>query len=182
MRRRDCFKLVGAAAALMPMRPMGADAETGRIGLLATASEGLNSATRNALRTGLVLICRSADAGAERWPALAAELLPLGVDLIVMPAAQAAEDATGKRSEFPSVRLTAFMGNVGNPVSEQERKDRLVSYPGLYYRATGRQNPQGGCAGGSSGRAADQALNGHPSQDRPGARHPDDAHRGCRRG
>lgn len=122
-------------------------------------------------------ICRSADPGAECWRALAAQLLPFGVDLIVTSAAQAAKDAatqvpivmaavdgplavavaaslarpggniagpsafpTGlsrKRVELPAMGLTAFMENVGNPVSEQEREDRLVSYPDLYHRATG---------------------------------------------
>jgi putative tryptophan/tyrosine transport system substrate-binding protein len=184
MRRRDCFKLVGAAAALLVARPWEAVAQTGRsyrVGLLETVSETLNGPNLNALRTGLrrlgyvegqnlVLIYRSADGGAERFPALAAELLHLGVDLIVTrgtPAAQAAKNATakvpivmaaigeplgvgvvaslarpggnitglsafaveltGKRVQFlkdmlPSVGRIAFMQNMGNPVSEQERE------------------------------------------------------------
>jgi putative tryptophan/tyrosine transport system substrate-binding protein len=183
MRRRDCIKLVGAAAALL-MGPLATNAQTSRtyrIGVLETVSESLNGANLNALRTGLrrlgyvegqnlVLIYRSADGGAERFPALAAELLQLGVDLIVTrgtPAAQAAKNATarvpivmaavgeplgvgvvgslarpggnitglsafaieltGKRVELlkailPSAGLTAFMQNMGNPVSEQERE------------------------------------------------------------
>jgi putative ABC transport system substrate-binding protein len=183
MRRRDCIKLMGTAAALLGWRSIG-NAQTGRtyrIGLLETVSEGLNGANLSALRTALrrlgyvegqnlVLIYRSADGDAERFPALAAELLQLGVDLIVTrgtPAAQAAKNATakvpivmaaigeplgvgvvaslarpggnitglsafaieltGKRVELlkamlPSVGLIAFMQNMGNPVSEQERE------------------------------------------------------------
>jgi putative ABC transport system substrate-binding protein len=152
-----------------------------RIGILETISEASNGANMNALRTGLrrlgyvegqnlVLVYRSADGDAERFPALAAELLHLGVDLIVTrgtPAAQAAKSATaripivmaaigeplgtgvvaslarpggnvtglsafgtelaGKRIEFmkqilPSVERIAFMQNMGNPVSDQQRE------------------------------------------------------------
>jgi putative tryptophan/tyrosine transport system substrate-binding protein len=184
MRRRDCIKLAGTAAALLLMRPLAANAQTRRlhrIGILETVSEALNGANMNALRTGLrrvgylegqnlVLVYRSADGNAERFPALAAELLHLGVDLIVTrgtPAAQAAKNATakvpivmaaigeplgtgvvaslarpggnvtglstfgtelaGKRIEFlkqmlPSVERIAFMQNMGNPVSDQQRE------------------------------------------------------------
>jgi putative ABC transport system substrate-binding protein len=93
-----------------------------RIGVLETISEALNSANMNALRTGLrrlgyvegqnlVLVYRSADGDAERFPALAAELLHLGVDLIVTrgtPAAQAAKSATA--------RIPIVMAAIGEPL------------------------------------------------------------------
>src|SRR5947209_19908006 len=110
MRRRRFLTLLGATAALPLVFPFTAQAQAPRmhrIGVLETVSEALNGANMTALRTGLkrlgyvegqnlTLVYRSADGDAERFPALAAELLRLGVDLIVTrgtPAAQAAKGA-----------------------------------------------------------------------------------------
>jgi putative tryptophan/tyrosine transport system substrate-binding protein len=177
MQRREFITLLGGAA--LSLSPLAAYAQTGRtyrIGILETVSQTLNAANLNALRTGLrqlgyvegqnlMLIYRSADGDAGRFPALAAELLRLEVDLIVTrgtPAVQAAKSATsripivmaaigeplgagvvaslarpggnitglssfanelaGKRIELlrealPLVTRTAFMMNMGNPIS-----------------------------------------------------------------
>src|ERR1700682_1486943 len=79
-----------------------------RIGILETVSSSLNVKNIDALRRGLrelgyienqnyILEYRSADGEGGRFPALADELVRLGVDLIVTrgtPAARAAKDAT----------------------------------------------------------------------------------------
>jgi putative tryptophan/tyrosine transport system substrate-binding protein len=92
------------------------------IGILETISPELNSANLDALRRGLRelgytegqsirLEYRSAEGQASRFPALAAELVRLSVDLILTrgtPAARAAKDAT---SIIPIV-----MAAIGEPV------------------------------------------------------------------
>jgi len=111
MKRRELITLLGAAAFLVSSFPaLAQSARMHRIGILETVSESLNAANMTALRTALrrlgyvegqnlALVYRSADGEAERFPALAAELLHLGVDLIVTrgtPAALAAKNATTK--------------------------------------------------------------------------------------
>jgi putative ABC transport system substrate-binding protein len=125
MKRRELLTLLGGAAASFLVSTFPAPAQgprMHRIGLLETVSETLNSANLNALRAGLkrlgyvegqnlVLFYRSADGDAERFPALAAELLHLGVDLIVTrgtPAAQAAKSATA--------RIPIVMAAIGEPL------------------------------------------------------------------
>jgi putative tryptophan/tyrosine transport system substrate-binding protein len=109
VRRREFITLVGGAA-VAASGPAGAQqsARTRRIGILETVSPSLNVKNLDALRRGLrelgyvenqnyVLEYRSADGDAGRFPALADELVRLGVDLIVTrgtPAARAAKNAT----------------------------------------------------------------------------------------
>jgi putative ABC transport system substrate-binding protein len=109
MRRRELITLIGSAA-VAASGPAWAQqpAKSRRIGILETVSPSLNIKNIDALRRGLrelgyvedrnyVLEYRSADGDAERFPALADELVRLGVDLIVArgtPAARAAKNAT----------------------------------------------------------------------------------------
>jgi putative tryptophan/tyrosine transport system substrate-binding protein len=109
MKRREFITLIGGAviAASSPARAQQA-AKTRRIGILETVSPALNMKNLDALRRGLrefgyvedhnyVLEYRSVDGDGQRFPALADELVRLGVDLIVTrgtPAARAAKNAT----------------------------------------------------------------------------------------
>ncbi len=122
MRRREFIALLGAAAAW----PVGARAQQPakryRIGMLETISPALNAAQLDAFRNGLrelgyvegqryTIEYRSADGLADRFPDLAAELVRLGVDLIVArgtPAAIAAKNATGT--------IPVVMASVGDPL------------------------------------------------------------------
>ena len=93
-----------------------------RIGMLETVSPALNTAHLDAFRNGLrelgyvegqryTIEYRSADGRAERFPDLAAELVRLGVDLIVVrgtPAAIAAKNATRT--------IPVVMASVGEPL------------------------------------------------------------------
>jgi putative ABC transport system substrate-binding protein len=109
MKRRDFIKLLGGAVAAWPFVVCAQRAgKIYRVGILETIPEGLNARNLDALRRGLrdhgyiegqnlALVYRSANGDAERFSALAAELVQLGVDLIVTrgtPAAQAAKSAT----------------------------------------------------------------------------------------
>jgi len=109
MRRREFFALAGSAMAAWPLAARAQHpAKIYRIGVLETVSSSLNVKNLDALRRGLrelgyvesrnyILEYRSADGDAERFPALADELVRLHVDLIVTrgtPAAQAAKNAT----------------------------------------------------------------------------------------
>jgi putative ABC transport system substrate-binding protein len=125
MRRRDCIACLGglaAAAALWP-RPLGAQAgKNYRIGVLETISRDRNGSNFEALRQGLQergylegrnlrFEYRSADGQGERFPALAADLVRLGVDLIVTrgtPAARAAKAAT--------TTIPVVMAAIGEPM------------------------------------------------------------------
>jgi putative tryptophan/tyrosine transport system substrate-binding protein len=92
-----------------------------RIGMLEAIPAAQNAANLDALRKGLrdlgyvegrnlVIEYRSADGRAERFPALAAELVRLKVDLIVTrgtPAARAAKNATGT--------IPVVMATMGDP-------------------------------------------------------------------
>ncbi len=109
MKRREFITLVGGAAvaASSPARAQQ-PAKIRHIGMLETVSPQLNTKNLEALRRGLrelgyvenqnyTLEYRSADGDGRRFPALAGELVRLGVDLIVTrgtPAARAAKDAT----------------------------------------------------------------------------------------
>jgi putative ABC transport system substrate-binding protein len=121
MRRREFISLVGAAVAW----PIAARAQQGkrfRIGMLETISPALNAAHLSAFRDGLrelgyvegqnyTIEYRSADGRADRFPDLAAELVRLGVDLIMVrgtPAAMAAKSATGT--------IPVVMASVGDPL------------------------------------------------------------------
>ncbi len=106
-------------------RPLAADAQPAgkvyRIGILEVIPAAQNTATLDALRKGLrdlgyvegrnlVIEYRSADGRAERFPALAAELVRLQVDLIVTkgtPAVRAARSATGT--------IPVIMATMGDP-------------------------------------------------------------------
>jgi putative ABC transport system substrate-binding protein len=109
MKRREFISLIGGAAvaASSPVRAQQ-PVKTRRIGILETVSLPLNTKNLDALRRGLrelgyvenqnyVLEYRSAEGDGRRFPALADELVRLGVDLVVTrgtPAARAAKDAT----------------------------------------------------------------------------------------
>src|SRR5499427_951835 len=104
--RREFITLLGGAAAW----PLSARAQqlARRIGILETIPPQANAANFDALRKGLrelgydegrslIIEYRSADGRAERFPALAAELVRLNVDVIVTrgtPSALAARNAT----------------------------------------------------------------------------------------
>jgi putative ABC transport system substrate-binding protein len=109
MKRRAFFALAGSAMAAWSLAARAQHpAKIYRIGVLETVSSSLNVKNLDALRRGLrelgyaesrnyILEYRSADGDAERFPALADELVRLHVDLIVTrgtPAAQAAKNAT----------------------------------------------------------------------------------------
>ena len=97
-------------------------ADRQRIGVLETVSAGLNASNFDAFRRGLrelgyiegrnyVIEYRSADGRAGRFPALAAELVRLQVDLIVTrgtPAARAAKEAT--------TQIPVVMAAIGEPL------------------------------------------------------------------
>src|SRR5260370_5814238 len=109
MKRREVSTRLGAAVVVATSSGHAQQpAKSRAIGILETVSPALNIRNLDALRRGLrelgyienqnyVLEYRSADGDAERFPALADELVRLGVDLIVTrgtPAARAAKKAT----------------------------------------------------------------------------------------
>jgi putative ABC transport system substrate-binding protein len=127
MRRREFITLIGGAAVAPSLSwPLAAHAQQPgkryRIGMLETISTALNAAHLDAFRNGLrelgyvedqryTLEYRSADGRADRFPDLAAELVRLGVDLIVVrgtPAAIAAKNATET--------IPVVMASVGDPL------------------------------------------------------------------
>src|SRR5215469_16134008 len=107
MKRRAFITLLGGAAVAWPLAAR-AQQLARRIGMLETISPQANAANFDALRKGLrelgydegrslIIEYRSADGRAERFPALAAELVRLNVDVIVTrgtPSALAARNAT----------------------------------------------------------------------------------------
>lgn len=121
MRRREFISLLSSAAAGWPLAALAQD-KIRVIGILETISPALNAANLDALRRGLrglgytegqnlMLEYRSAEGEAARFPALAAELVRLKVDVILTrgtPAARAAKEAT---SAIPVV-----MAAIGEPV------------------------------------------------------------------
>jgi putative tryptophan/tyrosine transport system substrate-binding protein len=109
MRRREFISLLGGAAVAWPLAARAQQAgKVWRIGMLETIPAPANAANIEALRNGLrelgyvegrnlVIEYQSADGRAERFPALAADLVRLNVDLIVTrgtPSALAARNAT----------------------------------------------------------------------------------------
>ena len=124
MRRRNFIAGIAGSAAAWPLTA-GAQQPAGkawRIGVLETTSAALNAgnfdAFRKALREhgyvegqNLVIEYLSADGRAERFPALAADLVGLKVDLIVTrgtPAARAAKKATAT--------IPVVMAAIGEPL------------------------------------------------------------------
>jgi ABC-type uncharacterized transport system substrate-binding protein len=123
MRRRDFIALLGGAAATWPFPTRAQQvAKRYRIGILETISPALNAAHLAAFRNGLrelgyvegqtyTIEYRSADGQAQRFPELAAELVRLRADLIVVrgtPAAIAAKNAT--------TTIPVVMASVGDPL------------------------------------------------------------------
>src|SRR5215510_9795914 len=123
MKRREFMTLLGGAATAWPLAASAQQAtKSYRIGMLETISPALNAAHLDAFREGLrqlgyvegksyVIEYRSADGRAERFPELAAELVRLGVDLIVVrgtPATIAAKNATGT--------IPVIMASIGDPL------------------------------------------------------------------
>jgi putative ABC transport system substrate-binding protein len=125
MTRREFITLLGGAAVSFGC-PLAARAQPAgkvwRIGVLETVSAALNAANFDAFRRGMrelgyvegrnyLIEYRSADGRAERFAALAAELVALPVDLIVTrgtPAALAAKQATAT--------IPVVMAAIGEPV------------------------------------------------------------------
>jgi putative ABC transport system substrate-binding protein len=121
VKRRDFIALVGSAAA-WPFAARAQPAKRYRIGMLETISPALNAAHLDAFRNGLqelgyvegqsyTIEYRTADGRADRFPDLAAELVEIGVDLIVArgtPAALAAKAATAT--------IPIVMASVGDPL------------------------------------------------------------------
>jgi putative ABC transport system substrate-binding protein len=122
MKRREAIALLGSIAAWPLVARAQQAAKRYRIGILETISPALNAAHLEAFRNGLrelgyvegqtyTIEYRSADGQAERFPELAAELVRLGVDLIVVrgtPAAIAAKNATAT--------IPVVMASVGDPL------------------------------------------------------------------
>jgi putative ABC transport system substrate-binding protein len=122
MRRREFITLIGGAAAAWPLAARAQTNRTYRIGILETIPLASNAANFNALREGLqqlgyvegqnlVIEYRSADGDADRFPALALELVRQRVDLIVTrgtPAARAAKETT--------TTIPVVMAAIGEPL------------------------------------------------------------------
>jgi putative tryptophan/tyrosine transport system substrate-binding protein len=120
MKRREFLALLGLAVS----SPVHAQqpAKIRRIGILETVSPALNARNLEALRRGLrelgyvedrnyVLEYRSADGDAQRYPALADELVRLDVDLIVTRGTRAARAARNATEKIPIV-----MAAIGEPL------------------------------------------------------------------
>ena len=125
MRRRDFIALL-AGTAISRLADTGACAAQAdrvyRIGILETVPADLNRANLDALMQGLrdhgytqgrnlEVDYRSADGQGERFPALAAELVRSGVDLIVTRGTPAAEAAKAASATIPIV-----MAAIGEPL------------------------------------------------------------------
>jgi ABC-type uncharacterized transport system substrate-binding protein len=123
VRRRKFITLLGGAVVAWPVAARAQQpTKSYRIGMLETISASLNAAHLDAFRKGLrelgyvegknyTIEYRSADGHAERFPELAAELVRLGVDLIVVrgtPGTIAAKNATGT--------IPVVMASVGDPL------------------------------------------------------------------
>ena len=123
----DRRTFMGSVAVVLLAAPLAAHAQqvakVYRIGILETIPAAQNAAKFDALGKGLrdlgyvegrnlVIEYRSADGRAERFPALASELVRLKVDLIVTrgtPAAKAAKSATGT--------IPVVMAAMGEPLA-----------------------------------------------------------------
>jgi putative ABC transport system substrate-binding protein len=123
MTRRAFITLLGGAAAVWPIAARAQQpTRVWRIGMLETIPAPANAANFDALRNGLrelgyvegrslVIDYRSADGRAERFPALAADLVRLNVDVIVTrgtPSALAAWNATRT--------IPIVMASIGNVI------------------------------------------------------------------
>src|SRR5450759_2363389 len=121
MQRREFISLLGGAAA-WPLAAWAQPNRTYRIGILETIPQASNAANFNALRQGLqqlgyvegqnlIIEYRSADGHADRFPALALELVRRRVDLIVTrgtPAARCAKETT--------TTIPVVMAAIGEPL------------------------------------------------------------------
>jgi putative ABC transport system substrate-binding protein len=126
VKRRDFITLFASAAALtVGWAPTARadDVRAYRIGVLDTMPLALNHANIDALRRGLrehgyvegnnlQIQYRSADGRPDRFPLLAAELVRLGVDLIVTRGTPAAKAARAATTTIPVV-----MAAIGEPLS-----------------------------------------------------------------
>jgi putative ABC transport system substrate-binding protein len=124
MRRRDFITLLGAAATSLGLAVdlRGQTGRVYRIGVLETIPAALNAANLAGLLRGLrergyvegrnlQIEYRSADGRADRFPDLAAELVRLPVDLIVIRGTPAAKAAKGVTETAPIV-----MAAIGEPL------------------------------------------------------------------
>jgi putative tryptophan/tyrosine transport system substrate-binding protein len=121
MRRREFIAfLAGAAISTLARAAQGV--RVYRIGILETVPADRNRANLDALRQGLLehgynerqnleIEYRSADGAADRFPDLAAELVRLGVDLIVTRGTPAAKAAKAASATIPVV-----MAAIGEPL------------------------------------------------------------------
>jgi putative ABC transport system substrate-binding protein len=123
MKRREFIFALGGAVAVWPLVARAQQpTKSYRIGMLETISPSLNAAHLDAFRKGLrelgyvegknyTIEYRSAEGRAERFPELAAELVRIGVDLIVVrgtPGTIAAKNATQT--------IPVVMASVGDPL------------------------------------------------------------------
>jgi putative ABC transport system substrate-binding protein len=123
MNRRAFITLLGGAAAAWPLAARAQQpTKSYRIGMLETISPSLNAAHLDAFRKGLrelgyvegknyTIEYRSAEGRAERFPELAAELVRIGVDLIVVRGAPGTIAAKNATQTIPVV-----MASVGDPL------------------------------------------------------------------
>jgi putative ABC transport system substrate-binding protein len=123
VKRRKFIAFLGGAAVVAASAARAQQpAKRRRIGILETVSPSLNASNLEALRRGLrelgyvenqnyILEYRSADGEGGRFPALADELVRLGVDLIVTRGTPAARAAKGATETIPVV-----MAAIGEPL------------------------------------------------------------------
>jgi putative ABC transport system substrate-binding protein len=122
-RRRDVLAVLGASAAMLPLRTF-AQGKVWRVGFLALQRVAILESDynygpfRQAMRElgyidgkNLVIEWRSADSKIERLPALAAELVKMEVDVIIAAGGQATTAAQSATAKIPIV-----MVSVGDPV------------------------------------------------------------------
>jgi putative ABC transport system substrate-binding protein len=122
MQRREFITLLGGAAVVWPLAAWAQTNRTYRIGIMETIPQASNVENFSALRQGLqqlgyvegqnlVIEYLSADGHADRFPALALELVRRRVDLIVTrgtPAARAAKETT--------TTIPVVMAAIGEPL------------------------------------------------------------------
>ena len=122
MKRRAFITLIGGAAAAWPLTARAQQGKVWRIGFLETIAAAENAPNMDAFRQGMrghgyfekqnfVIEYRSADGRSERYPALAAELVRLNVDLIVTRATPAVIAVKNATATIPIV-----MAASGDPV------------------------------------------------------------------
>jgi putative ABC transport system substrate-binding protein len=122
MRRREFVTFLGGAAAWPLAARAQQPARTYRIGILETLPPDRNKANFGALRRGLhehgyvegqnlQIDYRSADGHGDHFPALAADLIGRGVDLIVTRGTPAAKSAKAATATIPIV-----MAAIGEPL------------------------------------------------------------------